>query len=279
MSTSSNRVSDRHVPETVPGSFAGFFETWLHEQGRDLEAMKDAARAHAKTAESTRSLSKLVGRVIAHYEKYYRVKSDSAEHDVLGMLNPAWRSNLEDAFFWVGGWRPSTAFHLLYSVSGSQFEDHFSTLMMSGPRTGDLGDLSPSQLSKVNDLQQETVKEERELTELMASHQETVADSSMVQLSHIATELTRDDQRSSVSVDPQSVNEQVESTIESKEEKLKEILRKADDLRMRTLKKVVQILSPIQAVHFLTAAAQLHLRVHEWGMNKDRCCHAVAYSQ
>lgn len=266
--SSSTRLPEGMDLDPTPESFSGFFETWLHEQEHDLDELKAAARAHAESTQSytelTRPLRELVGQVISHYEKYYRVKFESVQFDVLAMLTPSWRSSLEEAFLWIGGWRPSTAFHLLYSVMGSQFEAAFAE-MLSGLETGDdLGDLTPSQLGLVDELHRKTVKQERELTELMAVHQETIADSTMVELSHIATELTR-----CPNSDTELVHERVESTLDNKEQKLREILEKADDLRLRTLKNVVDILSPIQAVHFLIAAAQLHLRVHEWGVKKD----------
>lgn len=61
----------------------------------------------------------------------------------------------------------------------------------------------------------------------------------------------------------------VESTLAPKEEELEEVLQKADDLRLTTLKAVIEILTPIQAVHFLITAAELHLRLHDWGKKKD----------
>ncbi|KAL3844788.1 hypothetical protein ACJIZ3_002191 [Penstemon smallii] len=61
----------------------------------------------------------------------------------------------------------------------------------------------------------------------------------------------------------------VDSTLAPKEEGLVEILQRADGLRMKTLKEVLSILTQIQCVHFLIAAAELHLRSHEWGENRD----------
>jgi hypothetical protein len=55
----------------------------------------------------------------------------------------------------------------------------------------------------------------------------------------------------------------------SKEEVLEEILHKADDLRMRTLKALLDVFTPLQTVHFLISAAELQLRVHDRGMKKD----------
>ncbi|KAL2902474.1 Protein DOG1-like 3 [Bienertia sinuspersici] len=117
-----------------------------------------------------------------------------------------------------------------------------------------------TQLIRVDQLQRQTVRQERELSEALASLQETIADSSMVQLSHLATQLLWEGCDCY-----ESVNEQVKLNLRIKEDKLKELFLKADELRLRTVKTVVDILSPIQAAHFLIAAAELHLRLHEWG--------------
>lgn len=133
--------------------------------------------------------------------------------------------------------------------------------------TGDLADLSPSQLVRIDELQRNTIRDEKELTEKLAKQQETVADTSMVELSHVVTELLSQDEsgRSPGGIEEERVN----STLAPKENGLEEILEKADNLRLRTLKSVIDILTPTQAVHFLIAAAELHLRLHEWGKRRD----------
>lgn len=155
------------------------------------------------------------------------------------------------------------AFHLLYSKSGLQLEARLSELL-SGLRTGDLGDLSPHQLNRVDELQRKTIREEKELGEKQAELQETVADASMVELSHMVTELKRAGEEGIKGED-----ERVHSALAPKEKTMIDILQKADDLRLNTLKEVVNILNPIQAADFLIAAAELHLRFHEWGMKRD----------
>ncbi|GFZ05093.1 hypothetical protein Acr_17g0006650 [Actinidia rufa] len=60
------------------------------------------------------------------------------------------------------------------------------------------------------------------------------------------------------------------ANIDGKIEELVKILEKADDLRMRTVGKVVDLLTPQQAVEFLIAAAELQFGVHCWGLNQDR---------
>ncbi|KAL4393782.1 hypothetical protein AHAS_Ahas02G0086400 [Arachis hypogaea] len=106
-----------------------------------------------------------------------------AKHDVLAMLSPTWRSSLEDAFLWIGGWRPTMAFHLLYSKAGLQFEAKLDELLQS-LRTSDLDDLLATQLAQIDEIQKRTITEERKITDMMATHQEIVADASMVELSH-----------------------------------------------------------------------------------------------
>lgn len=47
------------------------------------------------------------------------------------------------------------------------------------------------------------------------------------------------------------------------------IVRRGDELRMRTLTKAVQFLTPHQTVDFLVSAAQLHSLVRAWGEQRD----------
>ncbi|KAL0343221.1 UNVERIFIED_CONTAM: protein DOG1-like 2 [Sesamum angustifolium] len=263
-------------------SFHKFFECWIVEQDQHLQELISASREYEEQRERTRgrgrrqdggttveedvrerTLRPLLERVVHHYEHYYRAKSRWAKSDILSMFNPSWRSSLEDAFLWIGGWRPSMAFHLLYSKSGLQLEARLGELLQ-GLSTGDLGDLSPSQLDQVNELQKQTIREEKDITEKLAKQQETVADSSMVELTHVVTEMMREGL-----VDQAMDTERADETLAPKEEGLVEVLQKADGLRMKTLKQVVNILSPVQGVYFLIAAAELHLRVHEWGKKRD----------
>lgn len=57
--------------------------------------------------------------------------------------------------------------------------------------------------------------------------------------------------------------------MEEKMQDLGAIVQKADELRMSTLRKVVQLLTPHQTVDFLISAANLHSFVRAWGLNRD----------
>ncbi|XP_047330921.1 protein DOG1-like 3 [Impatiens glandulifera] len=251
-------------------NFQNFFECWLTEQNQRLQDLVSASESYKlqnqNQSERETALHELINRVIHHYEHYYNAKSHWVKEDVLSMLSPSWRTTLEDAFLWIGGWRPSMAFHLLYSKSGIQLEAALAEFLRGLP-TADLGELSPNQLVRVDELHLRTVGEEREITEKLARQHETVADPSMVELSHAVSEMMRDDESGSSSG---IVNqERVDTVIGEKERRLEGILQIADELRMRTLKGVIEILSPIEAVHFLIAAAELHLRIHDWGKRRE----------
>ncbi|KAG6396254.1 hypothetical protein SASPL_142400 [Salvia splendens] len=241
-------------------SFERFFECWLVEQNQHLDELMSASKE--VDAADQEALQSLVKHVVQHYEHYYVAKARWGETDILAMLSPSWRSSLEDAFLWIGGWRPSMAFHLLYSKSGLQLEARLHELMQ-GLRSGDLSDLSAAQLQQVDVLQKETIRKEQEVTEKLAEQQETVADASMVELAHAMTEGV------GVGVGGDEGQSRVDAALAPKQDGLAEILRMADELRLDTLKKVIDILTPMQAVHYLIAAAALHLRIHEWGKKRD----------
>ncbi|XP_056168542.1 protein DOG1-like 3 [Syzygium oleosum] len=247
-------------------SFHKFFECWLAEQNQHLHDLISAS-SPARDA-NDQALRPLIDRVFRHYDHYYKAKSRCTKQNVLPMFSPAWRSSLEDAFLWIGGWHPSMAFHLLYSKSGFQLEAHLAELLR-GLTTGDLADLCPSQLALIDDLQRSTIREEKAITEKFAKHQEMVANVSMVELSHAVTEMNRTAGRQAVAENETAMEEEVESTLAAKEKGLEEILQMADDLRLITLKEILNILCPMQSVHFLIAAAELHLRIHEWGKKKE----------
>lgn len=95
----------------------------------------------------------------------------------------------------------------------------------------------------MSELQCETVKEENAITDELSEWQHSVSD-----LMGATTD------------------------VDKMIERLVTVVRKADDLRLRTLKRMVDLLTPQQAVEFLIAAVELQQGIREWGMNQDREC-------
>jgi hypothetical protein len=61
-----------------------------------------------------------------------------------------------------------------------------------------------------------------------------------------------------------------DTDVDKKIERLVSIIKKADSLRLRTLRSVVGFLSPQQAIEFLIASAELTVGIRGWGLNHDR---------
>ncbi|XP_010276977.1 PREDICTED: transcription factor TGA2 [Nelumbo nucifera] len=218
--------------------FERFHNTWLQHLHLLLSQLSAAPKP--TSPEDHRYLSQLADRVMTHYEDYYRIKSHAAKHDVLAMFSAPWTTSLESSLHWIAGWRPTTVFHIVYTESSVRFEAQIVDLLR-GHRTGDLGDLTPRQLTRVSELQCQTVREENEITEELSQWQNN-------------------------SCDLVSPSANMEANIE----RLVEVLEKADDLRLKTLRRVVEILTPQQAVEFLIATAEVQLGIRGWGLEKDR---------
>ena len=62
--------------------------------------------------------------------------------------------------------------------------------------------------------------------------------------------------------------EAMEREMQANADGMKRVLEMADALRLETMRGVVALLRPAQAVHFLlAAAAELHLAVHDFGLH------------
>ncbi|KAK1392084.1 Transcription factor TGA2 [Heracleum sosnowskyi] len=219
------------VPQS--GTFQNFLEKWTAQLRNDrvdlVSAIPDVSADHTG----------LIKRVMDHYEEYFRVKSYWAKQDVLLMFNPTWTSPLERAFSWIAGWRPILAIHLLYTLSGFQLGDLINEHGLNVPT--DLIALSPVQVAQMDELHRRTVEEEKEISE----------------------------EKGNVDMIVELDEERIESAFRKKEEGLERVLRQADELRLRTLKGIVEIVTPSQGVKFLVAAVDFQLGLHDWGRQME----------
>ncbi|KAL6627390.1 hypothetical protein ACP70R_031116 [Stipagrostis hirtigluma subsp. patula] len=249
--TKSIAMAAAPLPPPSTESFSKFFENWISEQTRDLAALRTAASAAPAPPDA--DLRGLVDRVLGHYEHYYHTKAAAAADDVLRMFSPSWTSTTENLFLWCGGWRPTAALHLLYTKSGMQLEHQLPAFLDGGSLEPNLGDLSAEQLQAADQLQRRTIQKEREIDDAAASAQEALTTVKMVELA------------GGGGMDAEGM----EREMQTKADGMKRVLEMADALRLETMREVVALLRPAQAVHFLLAAAELHLAVHDFGRRKD----------
>ncbi|XP_016510770.1 protein DOG1-like 4 [Nicotiana tabacum] len=219
--------------------FHQFHEAW-HEQLREIAQQLKKSPRPATNQEQHELHTQLIQKFTSHYYEYYRVKSMAAKNDILHIFTAPWSNSLERSLYWIAGWRPTTAFHIFYTESSILFESQIVDILR-GFRNGDLVDLSPNQLSRFSEFQYETVQQENAITEQLSDWQDSANDM-------IGTM----------------------GDVDRKMERLVEILEKADQLRMKTIENLLQLLTAQQAVEFLIAAAHLLFGIRGWGVNHDR---------
>ncbi|KAM0886107.1 hypothetical protein ACQ4PT_029884 [Festuca glaucescens] len=135
---------------------------------RGLRSLRRDLRS-ARWDDDPAQLSKLVNGFVSHFSDYCAAR---AETDPVWTLAAPWATPVErGAAYWLAGWRPTTLVHILYTESSRRFEAQLPDLLL-GVRSGNLGDLSPSQLAQIDELQRRTVAEEDELSREMAAVQE-----------------------------------------------------------------------------------------------------------
>ena len=205
-----------------------------------------------KSAAGENDLRLLVSKHVQHYEKYAEERASMAKKDAPSLLCARWCSSFESSFLWIGGCRPTMAVRLLYALSGRELELHLEEFLR-GEKTLE-NDLTAGQMGMVNALHLRTVREEDALSSRLASLQEELADKPFVSFRLGCTALDEDD---------------INRAMARYEESLGRIVQLADGLRLETLRELVRILSPAQAVDYLIATKQLELSLHRWCSRRD----------
>ncbi|KAG5569126.1 hypothetical protein H5410_058892 [Solanum commersonii] len=216
-------------------SFQKFHEEW-HEHLRELVQQMTKAPKSCTTDQDEQHTILLIQKVTSHINEYYRVKSLEAKNDILYIFSAPWSNSLVRSLYWIAGWRPTTAFHIIHSECGIHLETHITNIL-NGFRNDDLADLSPNQLTRFSELQCETIRQENTITEELSDWQD-------------------------------GANEIIEK-VEKKMEMLVEILERADEVRVNTIHKLVHLLTPQQALLSLIAATYLLFGIRSWGINHD----------
>ncbi|XP_009623095.1 protein ZW2-like [Nicotiana tomentosiformis] len=222
-------------------SFGVFLEGWLIRQEQYLEELLVAQDTFDEETEEG-VIRDLISRVLAHYQEYYEEKSRMSHRNVFLVFSPTWFTPLERTFLWITGFKPGLAFTLV---------------------TDSVNDLSGNQVQRINRLRYETKIEEKSLTDELAKIQESVAAPPLMELARrIGMQLLYTD---GINIEITDGDENIE-TLKSA---MENVVTDADRLRTRTAERVVGVLSPLQSLRFLTAAAQLQLRLRMMGMQRE----------
>lgn len=128
---------------------------------------------------------------------------------------------------------------------------------MTGGGGASLSDLTAEQLAKINVLHVKIIDEEEKMTKKVSSLQEDAADIPIATVAYAEEHVGEP-------------NVAVDEALDKQEEAMAGLLIEADNLRVDTLTKIIEILSPTQAADFLLAGKKLHISMHEWGTMRDR---------
>lgn len=149
---------------------------------------------------------------------------------------------------------------LIYALCSLQMESHLAQFLQGIGDIINLSQLMPTQLSLINDLQKRTIQEEERMAGWMASLQEKIGDQGLA-------EIVSECKTGNSSWEP---NRKADEALDEHEVRMVSVLESADRLRLKTLKEMMNVLSPVQAVNYLAASKKLHLCVHQWGEGRDR---------
>lgn len=225
-------------------AFTAFLEDWTKNQQNFLQKLLLLSGSSDQSFDKDEECKELVAEVLAHYQQYYEEKNRAVNEDVFVMLSPPWLSSFERALLWVSGFKPTMVFPLI--------------------KNSLKGCLTSDQVRKIEEIRAETRREEKQVEHAMATVQESIAAPPICDLLR----------RFSGLVDGEI--SELDEAMEKFKENMRMVVENADVLRGSTVRKLVEILSPVQTVRFLAAVAQFVVQVRNWGSQRDALHNSAA---
>lgn len=124
-------------------SFKKFHFIWVEQEDALLLELKKALEEHRDEQEC----AKLVKKCYDHYTEAAHAKVRAAHEDASYIATGAWKTPFEAGMMWMGGWRPTTAIVLVFSLIGLQIENELQRLL-EGINVSSMAALSAKQLAK-----------------------------------------------------------------------------------------------------------------------------------
>ncbi|XP_057752756.1 protein DOG1-like 4 [Arachis stenosperma] len=228
---------------TVVERFSEFYDNWICKLQEILKQLLHVFNQHHLLAEH--DLQSLVSKVTTHLKEYYTVKWSLAREDIVIFFSPPWLTPLEKAYLWITGWKPSTAFKVLESLKKSN-----------------LFEMTEEQERKIEGLRMRMRMEEEKVEREMERQQVGMADSKIVKLAKRSGRATWKKNNNGEDYD-----KLVQLAMKDVFGGLERIMKASDCARLKTLKGILDVLQPMQCVHFLTANITIQLRLKQWGNN------------
>ncbi|KAH0688637.1 hypothetical protein KY290_023111 [Solanum tuberosum] len=242
-----NSSSDRKKEENL-------YDSWMNNQQEELKELQNAIVYARKNELNDDELNELLRKMVNNFQEYANGRSRLARVDVSPFFAPTWCTPLENSVLWIGGCRPSSFIRLIYALSGIEIESHIAEYLQ-GMKIGDFGQLSGKQITTIDKLQRQIILEERKFSSRLASLQEDVVDQPFAMAARIYNA-----ERGENEIEP----------LNKHGEDMSNLLEEVDELRMKTLKEILGILTPIQGVEYLAAAKRIRLCLQQWGKKREQ---------
>ncbi|CAN8294518.1 unnamed protein product [Cochlearia groenlandica] len=220
---------------TTSQSFSSFVNGWLIRHRYFVEHLMCASSLDETETITLEEQQSLVTQFLSHCLQYYQEKSAAvslAGDNVFTFFFPPWFSSYAKLIIWVGDFKPSLVFKLTKAS---------------------VKDLTRHQEDRISCLVSETRRKERDLMRDFALVQQSVADPPVMMAARRVGAIGMVDGEES----------DMEDAIEVLKAGMAAAMNNADQLRCSTVGKVVEILTPSQAIKVLKTIGELHLRLRE----------------
>lgn len=228
------------------------YEEYMELQQHELSTIPSAQTLNMTY--NNAELKQLIDNILTCYQDYVEKRSFLAPQNALAYFAPPWCTTLEKSLMWIGGCLPSSNVRLVYALCGLEIESQLARFFDG--HAPDFGELSSEQFLKIEELHRKTTIKEDRLAGLKASLQAQMSDSPIVEV------LSR-------FKEPCELNSQVNVVLQKNQEDMACLLKEADTVRLATLKEIISILTPVQALQFFAHEKKLCLSIRSWGLQQD----------
>ncbi|KAM3394064.1 protein DOG1-like 3 [Capsicum galapagoense] len=244
-----NSSSDRYKQEKL-------YESWMNNQQEELKELQNFIIRARNSSTNDVELHELLQKIMGNFQGYVNGRNRLARVDVSPFYAPTWCTPLENSVLWIGGCRPSSFIRHIYALSGIEIESRIAEYLQ-GIKIGDFSQLSAKQITMIDKLQRQIIIEENKLSSRLASLQEDVVDQPIAMAAKICDRI-------------EQAGESEKEPLNKLGEDMANLLEEADELRMKSLKEILGILTPIQGVEYLAAAKRIRLCLQQWGKKREQ---------
>ncbi|MCO5581263.1 hypothetical protein L7F22_035141 [Adiantum nelumboides] len=185
------------------------------------------------------------------YKKY--LHETSKDDEALGVISGSGCTPNEIAFMWMGRWRPTSGIVLVYSTMGLDPLVSAKGCIKNAVQHSSFGHaLNEQQLSGLNALQAQAFMAESNISKQLAVIQMLLVEQDAVSMLHLEEPMS--DKRKDLS--------DFQKLIDARLLELQSLLRKADDLRLHTLRELLDLLAPAQVKPSAICKASFSLIPH-----------------